>query len=335
MDKKIVLQRHPFRHKTTFLNYQDEKHEGVFLRSMHMFGRSLKKRFLSSVSPDATWHHTQTSLLTPSDKPCITWIGHSTFLIQIDGITLLTDPIFGNASPLFKRIFPPGIALDQIIPIDYILISHNHRDHMDAPSLYNLRRFNPTVCVPLGLKKWFVQNSFIHTQELSWWEHVEIETPSGKKLTFTFLPAYHWSQRGLLDRNKTLWGSWLIQYDNWRIYFAGDTAYANHFKDIGVEYPHIDIALMPIGPCEPHEWMKKTHMNAQQAVEGFIDLGAHHFVPMHWGTFYFGTDHFSAPLEQLQQSWQTNVLAAGKNMHVFKIGEMKLFTEAAPLISAI
>ena len=323
--KKALLQKQPFKYKNTFWNYQDEKHEGVFIKSVRMFLRSFRKRFLNNRQLKHTWSDTTRSPITPTVAPLITWIGHSTFLIQIDGITVLTDPIFGNASPFFRRILPPGIALSEIVPIDYILISHNHRDHMDARSLYNLKRFNPTICVPLGLNTWFSKNGFLNIRELNWWESIKIETPLHKSITFTFLPAYHWSQRGAFDRNKTLWGSWLIEYDGWRIYFAGDTAYANHFADIGKEYRDIDIALMPIGPCEPHEWMKKTHMNAQQAVDAFLDLQAQHFIPMHWGTFYFGTDHFTAPLDQLVHHWHLLPPSADKQLHMPKIGQQLVF----------
>ena len=254
--------------------------------------------------------------------PTITWIGHSTFLIQIDGITILTDPIFGDASFLFKRIFPPGIALDTVIP-DYILLSHNHRDHMDATSLLQLRHHNPHILVPAGDKKWFVHRNFERVEEKTWWQSTTINH-NKSDLTFTFLPAHHWSQRSLFDRNKSLWGSWMIQYKGFTIYFAGDTAYSSHFTAIKREFPFIDVALMPIGPCEPRNSMAYSHMNAEQAGQAFIDLGAKNFIPMHWGTFYFGIDNFSQPLDRLFAWWQQQPQLDMKQLQILKIGQQWL-----------
>ena len=308
----------PHQRAKKYYNYHNEKFHGFFLNSIAMFCRSLYYRARSKKPIQQDWaiEYNHVSSLTPT----ITWIGHSTFLIELDGITILTDPIFGNASLLFKRIFPPGIPLEKLKSIDYILLSHNHRDHMDARSLLQLRHHNPQVMVPLGDKKWFDRRAFRLVQEKNWWESSTF-MHNGNALKLTFLPAHHWSQRSVFDRNKSLWGSWMIEYKDYTIYFAGDTAYAAHFKKIKAAFSPIDIALMPIGPCEPRKWMKEAHISAEQAGEAFLELGAKQFIPMHWGTFYFGIDALHQPLEQLQTWWKEQKQVSKEQLQLLKIGQ--------------
>ena len=242
-------------------------------------------------------------IIQQSSTPVITWIGHSTFLIQINKKNILTDPIFGAPSIFFPRILPPGIAPQALPTIDYVIISHNHFDHMDGKSLSLLKEINPhlTILVPEGDQYWFEKRNFKNVYSSAWWKKHNFEN-----LSFTFLPAYHWSQRGLFDRNKSLWGSWMIQSDVNSIYFAGDTAYSYHFKAIGKEFNNINVAILPIGPCEPRKYMFDTHVNAEEAGEAFLDLNAQQFIPMHWGTFHFGVDTFETPVKRIQRWWKKN-----------------------------
>lgn len=266
---------------------------------------------------------TKPSFPQRSQEPKITWIGHSTFLIQIAGKNILTDPIFGSLSFIFRRIVPSVVKIKDLPPIDYILISHNHLDHMDRPSLQEIKKRFPKVkvLVPMGDKKWFDTHDFDHVSEHVWWD--EINDPVITDLKFTFLPANHWSQRTLFDKNKSLWGSWMIQVANFKIYFAGDTSWGNHFEQIGQEFPDIDIACMPIAPGEPRSWMKETHINAHEAVRAFIKLRAQTFVPMHWGTFHLGFDDFYTPITLLKQSWQEfQDELKHKDLKIVKFGEM-------------
>lgn len=261
-----------------------------------------------------------------SIKPQITWIGHATFLIQLGGLNILTDPIFGDASFLFPRVLPVGVSLDQMPSIDVVLISHNHHDHMDENSLKIIKKLYPdaAIMVPWGDKKWFDRRGYRNVNEFSWWEDTSVaeQVHQDAPVQFTFLPSAHWSQRGLFDKNKSLWGSWMIEWGGYTIYFAGDTAYAHHFASIGHHFPSIDVVLMPIGPCEPHEWMSHTHVNAEQAGQAFLDLKAQQFIPMHWGTFIFGYDHFELPITRIKHWWQnqSNELQ-GKKLHLCKVGE--------------
>lgn len=320
--KQTIQRIYPYIKEGRFYNYPNEVPEGFLLRSIYIYFKSFINRCF--YHPQVADWQMKATIETRSLRPMITWIGHSTFLIQIAGVNILTDPIFGDATSLFPRILKPGIELMQLPPIDYVLISHNHLDHMDAQALVVLKEQHPhcRYLVPLCDKKWFDKRQFTHVSEYTWWQQEHYCTPSGADIKLTFLPAFHWSQRGLFDKNKSLWGSWMIEVDNRKIYFAGDTAYSRHFKLIGQEFSNIDCAIMPIGPCDPHKWMKFSHTNAQEAYEGFRDLGAHHFIPMHWGTFYFGTDTFDTSMNLLQGVWEEHhANHPKKQLHILRAGQ--------------
>ncbi|MCL4361393.1 MBL fold metallo-hydrolase [Candidatus Dependentiae bacterium] len=270
-----------------------------------------------------------------SIEPKITWIGHSTFLIQIGGINIITDPVFGNLAGLFKRILPPGLDINSLPPIDFVLLSHNHRDHMDSRSLHMLRK-NPgiTFLVPQGDKQWFAKRGFSRTIELNWWDKRTFTSVYDgiTNLEFFFLPAFHWSGRGIFDRNKSLWGSWLIRCNDKTIYFGGDTAYSSHFKNIQQEFSSIDIAIMPIGPCEPRPWLKNSHIGPEEAGQAFLELNAKHFIPMHWGTYHFGVEDVFLPIELLQKWWDDQKME-NKTLHIVKVGQQITPEIQKPFIS--
>jgi len=315
----------PFLKNRRFYNAHNQRAESFLFGTLPSFVRSMwHKRGKKPPFQVSDWLHTKPSAASRSDEPCITWIGHSTFLIQIAGVTILTDPIFGSPSWLFPRVIPAGIPVSLLPAIDLILISHNHRDHMDAPSLAAIRRANPHVKVMVGLgdKRWFDRREFAHTTEHGWWDERIVQTARQEKIRIVFLPAWHWSARGIFDKNRSLWGSWMIEASGHTIYFAGDTAYSPHFVAIANEFPSIDIALLPIGPCEPRDWMRHTHLDAHEAVQAFIELKAGHFIPMHWGTFGFGNDHVHLPLERLNQAWQEREAEVGEGrLHIVKAGQ--------------
>lgn len=258
-----------------------------------------------------------------SQTPVVTWLGHSTFLIQVAGKNILTDPIFGSLSLVFRRLVPSVVPVADLPIIDYVLISHNHFDHMDSQSLLQLKSRFPKmkVLVPMGDKEWFDRHLFTKVSEHMWWDTISCEDISSLK--FTFLPANHWSQRTLFDKNRSLWGSWMLQANDFTLYFAGDTSWGPHFEQIGQEFANIDVALLPIAPGEPRELMKSSHINAREAVQAFIKLKAKMFIPMHWGTYHLGFDDFSAPIELMKQSWhELRDQLAGKQLKVLKFGEM-------------
>lgn len=283
-----------------------------------------------------------------SEKLAITWIGHSTFLIQVGGFNILTDPIFGDLFPLFRRFIAPGIEIKNLPKIDFVIISHNHPDHMNAYALKYLKNYNnPNVkyLVPLKDKKWFDRRSFnsLNVYECTWWQTLKFDNLSVNndilneilsEIEFTFLPAFHWSQRGLFDYNKSLWGSWMIHFKDTNIYFAGDTAYSKHFECISKEFDQIDIALMPIGPCEPHDWMKESHVDAEEAGQAFIDLKAKNFIPMHWGTYFFGIDNFHLPHDRLINWWRRQDFTQNELLHILKFGQRKYIDSNSIIIDS-
>lgn len=323
---------YPYLKDNRFCNYPGEKQEGI-LRSTFSLLESLLQKTRGLRRLRQQWNSSAELFVSDSarrsEDPLITWVGHSTFLINVCGLNIITDPIFGNPSFLFPRMMPPGITLEQAPIIDVVLISHNHLDHMHAQTLSALaeKNSNIKILVPLGDKAWFDKRGFKDVQEYSWWEDVTVKAATHEQaVTFTFLPAVHWSGRGIFDKNKSLWGSWMISSGQagayaHNLYFAGDTAYGRHFKAIATEFGRVDTVLMPIGPCEPHEDLQISHVNAEQAGQAFLDLGADRFIPMHWGVFWFGTDYPLMPIERLQTWWKKEEAVASKVLNPLKFGE--------------
>ncbi len=293
---------------------------GWMFATIGVFLKTLYRDFVYPVGLEAKKWVVRPSYPARCEQPHFTWLGHSTFLIQVGGKNILTDPIFGNLSFIFSRILPFNIATKDLPVIDYIILSHNHPDHMDTASLCEIRRHNPAVkvLVPIGDKVWFDEQGFIDCSEHVWWDEIEQDG-----LKFTFLPAKHWSQRGLFDKNVSLWGSWMIEYDGFKFYFAGDSGWGRHFAMIGEMFQSIDVALMPIGPGEPREWVKHSHINAEEAGKAFLELKARCFVPMHWGTFRLGMDKFKEPITRLKAWWQQNKKQCeNKSLKVAKVGQL-------------
>ncbi len=291
-----------------------------------LLARSIRKKRLPENKSE--WLVRETPL-AESQELRITWIGHASFLIQVAGVNILTDPIFGDVSFFFPRILPPGISLGQLPAIDFVLLSHNHPDHCHMSSLLQLKQLFPqvTILAPLGDKKWLEKKGLATVEEHMWWQRYTHQKDDKGPVSFTFLPAAHWSARGIFDRNKSLWGSWMVhteQSASKSIYFAGDTAYSPHFAHIAQEFSTIHTALMPIGPDEPNPCMRKSHLNADQAVQAFVDLNAAHFIPMHWGTFQFGRDHFLDPIKKLHHAWQSQLMSTPKKLIIPKVGQSLL-----------
>ncbi len=264
-----------------------------------------------------------------STELLLTWINHSSFLIQIGGQNILIDPVFGECPPL-RRTHKPGFALAQLPPIDYVLISHNHADHTDFVTLKALAaRDNPLFILPIGNAKLFNTMGIQKSIEKNWWEQEVImpkqrtntESNTDKQLlTITCLPARHWSCRKLLDVNTALWSSWMIECNGSTIYCAGDSGYGPHFKEIGKAFPIIDVALMPIHPIKSSD----EHIGPKDAITAFLDLGAQIFVPIHWGTFSCESYIPEMPLIRLAQHWQhRHAELENKQCLLFQFGQTK------------
>jgi L-ascorbate metabolism protein UlaG (beta-lactamase superfamily) len=232
------------------------------------------------------------------EEPSVTWIGHATLLVQAGGVAVLTDPIFSDRIGGFlKRLSPPGLALSDLPPLDAVVISHNHRDHLDEPSVRALGPEKQFV-VPMGLGEWFRKRGLSRVTELEWWQSTEI-APGAR---VTLVPAQHWSQRGLDDLNATLWGGYVIDAGGARFFFAGDTGYPAAFVEIGRRMPGIDFALLPIGAYEPRWFMGPQHLSPEDAAQAFRDLGAKALVPMHWATFALTDEPLDEPPRLLRQA---------------------------------
>jgi L-ascorbate metabolism protein UlaG (beta-lactamase superfamily) len=255
----------------------------------------------------------------------LTWIGHATFLLQAGGLNILTDPHFTErASPFSiagpKRVVPPAIALDELPHIDAVVISHNHYDHLDYGSVTRLARQaggSPTFFVPLGLRQWFVDRGMENVVELDWWD-----SRSVAGVTFHCVPVQHWSRRGLADTNESLWGGWVIEPPDIRIFFSGDTGYSRDFSDIQQRFASIDLALLPIGAYEPRWFMKFMHVNPEEAVQIFQDLHARYAAAMHWGTFKLTDERLDEPPQRLAQALDAAGIS-GDRFFVMKHGETR------------
>jgi L-ascorbate metabolism protein UlaG (beta-lactamase superfamily) len=235
--------------------------------------------------------------LRGAPRNALTWIGHATYLVQLGGVSVLTDPVLSSRVVLVPRNAPPGLDHGTLPRIDAVTVSHNHLDHMDAPTL---RRLGPSVryVVPLGLGDWFLREGLRDVVELDWWQSAEVR---GMKITL--VPSQHWSQRGLLDTDATLWGGFVYEADGLRAYHSGDTAYFSGFRLIGERCGPIDAAMLPIGAYDPRWFMGPQHMNPEDAVQAFLDLGARRFFAMHWGTFKLTDEPLDEPPEFTRRVW--------------------------------
>jgi N-acyl-phosphatidylethanolamine-hydrolysing phospholipase D len=237
-----------------------------------------------------------------STAPTITWIGHSTFLIQLDGINLLTDPIWSHrTSPVWfagpRRLVPPGVRLEDLPRIDAVLISHDHYDHLDLATVTRLARaHHPTFFVPLGVRPWFESLGINRVVELDWWRAARLGP-----LVVTAVPAQHSSGRSLLldDQNERLWASWVVAGPQRRLFFAGDTGYHAGLAEIGRRLGPFDVATLPIGGYSDFRYHHPNHLSPEETVQAFEDLKARLLVPMHWGTFELNREPFREPPDRL------------------------------------
>jgi L-ascorbate metabolism protein UlaG (beta-lactamase superfamily) len=242
-----------------------------------------------------------------------TWIGHSTFLIQMNGLNILTDPVWAKRLGFEKRSTEPGIPLADLPEIDLVVISHAHYDHLDFPTLKKLKG-NPHYFVPAGLKSLFYRKGYKKVTELNWWESSEFEG-----ITLHFVPAQHWTRRTLTDMNTSHWGGWIFLTQQDTFYFVGDTGYFKGFTQIAERFA-IDTVFMPIGAYEPEWFMAPSHISPEDSVKSFIELGAKTFVPMHYGAYRLADDTAPEALERLIREWEKRNLPK-EQLKVLLLGE--------------
>ena len=264
-------------------------------------------------------------LKSPSATGQITWLGHSMFLLQHQGVAILTDPIFSDyASPFSfagpKRYVPHMMDYRALPKIDIVVISHNHYDHLDAATIAQLGD-TPQYYVPLGLKAWFV-NAGINPQrviEMDWGDQQQFNDITQIHAT----PSQHWSARGLGDRLETLWASWVMSIGDYDVFFAGDTGYNPiQFKAIGAQFKQFDLALIPIGAYAPRWFMKNYHVNPEEAFKIYQDVRAKQAIGMHWGTFPLTAETPLDPVLRLTEILQQQVETTPR-FGVFSIGETR------------
>jgi len=233
----------------------------------------------------------------------VTFIGHATFLIQTAAGNFLTDPMYSERAGPFgllgpRRVRQPAVRFDDLPPISTVLLSHNHYDHCDRPTLARLaRRFDPVVITPIGNGALVKSTGLRKVEELDWWQDAKTST-----LPLTLTPAHHFSARTPFDRNRALWGGFTIAVAHQRIYFAGDSAYAPFFREVRRRFGPIDLALLPIGAYEPRWFMQAVHMNPAEALQAHLDLEASASIAMHFGTFQLTTEGIDEPVRALEQA---------------------------------
>lgn len=314
MGPKRFVNQNEVRHPNSYKQFQRWRQERMRRRKHKDYSY-----IIPHVQPDLTYlHHNR-------QYPSVTWVGHSTFLIQLGGLNIITDPVWAGKMAFQKRLAPPGIPLGQVPPIDVVLISHSHYDHLSIGTLRRLK--GPMrLLVPAGLGAKLRMKGFSQITEVHWWDHVNING-----VNFTFVPAQHSTRRNPWDTNQSLWGGWVMEQeragqpssgrvsgavsngvvpadrtaarpvlsDQPVIYFAGDSGYFEGFKEIGVRKA-IDLALMPIGAYEPEWFMGPQHVTPEQALQAFEDVKANWFVPMHYGSFKLADDTPKEALDRLE-----------------------------------
>lgn len=228
----------------------------------------------------------------------IYWLGHATFIFRIDGKQFITDPVFKGAS-VIKRWSKLPLKPSEIPSTQYVLISHDHRDHCDKTSLRKLVKYNPEIQYFSGLNMGAILRKFLkeaNGQEAGWYQQYKTD---GFELYF--LPTRHWAKRGLTDTNKRLWGSFILKIDDITIYFGGDSGYGSHYKDIAKLFPDIDYAILGIGAYEPEWFMEDKHSSPSKSYQAFKDLKAKYFIPMHYGTFDLSDEPIGKPQRELER----------------------------------
>ena len=266
---------------------------------------------LPEVKPDLQ------SFLAPSDELKLIWLGHSTFLLNMSGTIILVDPVFGpSAAPfsfLVKRFQATTLSLEELPKIDYIVISHDHYDHLDMPTMKFFATKEVQFLVPLGigahLNKWGIDLSRI--TQMDWWQSKTVGD-----VEFIATPAQHFSGRSPFEENKTLWASWVIRSKLHNVYFSGDSGYNKHYKEIGDKYGPFDLAFLENGQYNV-KW-RAVHNLPEESVQAYFDLRAKRFLPVHWGMFVLSLHTWREPVDKLLELSKEK----GVNIVTPKLGEM-------------
>ena len=300
------------------------------------FLRMARMRFFSDAWPAYDPDRDRVPRATPvpasgaSANATVTWVGHATVLIQHQGINVLTDPMFSDrASPLSfagpKRVTRPALALAELPRVDVVVISHNHYDHLDAATVEALGS-GPVYYVPLGLRGWFERRGVDpgRVVEMDWWDRRD-HAPGQHSLSVTATPSQHFSGRSLTDRNETLWASWSLAWDDFQVWFGGDTGYNDRqFREIGERLGEIDLGIIPIGAYEPRFFMRAVHVNPEEAVRIHQDIGAAASLAIHWGAFILSAEGVLTPPRALAAA-RAAAGVAESEFAAFAVGETRRY----------
>jgi L-ascorbate metabolism protein UlaG (beta-lactamase superfamily) len=261
-------------------------------------------------------------------KVSVTFINHATVYIQAYGLRFLTDPQWSQRpSPVRflgpQRVMNAGVAIDKLPGVDFVMISHNHYDHFDLATLQRLNElYKPQFYIPLGDAHLMQKTNIKNFTELDWWQPVTLS----EDLRLTFVPVKHWSARGLWDRNKSLWGGYVLEStnsDKYKIFFAGDTGYCSIFTELAEKFGEFDLALLPIGAYEPRWFMKDAHMNPADAVQAHLDIKSKYSLGIHWGLWQLTDESIDAPVEDLKKALQQSKVSESA-FETYKIGTTKM-----------
>ena len=298
---------------------------------------SLVERRRNPRRPDpdpASFPRAEHSYVVPRAEPAtctVSWIGHTSFLLQLGGLNVLLDPVWGErASPVTfagpRRRVPPAIAFDRLPPVDVVCLSHDHYDHLDIPTIRRLTSRYPAIqwFAPLGVGKYLTANGATSVVERDWWESMSLQS-----VDFTAVPAQHFSGRRLGNRNATLWCGWVIRSRIHSVFFAGDTALHPDFSTIAGRCGPFDMAILPIGAYEPRWFMGSVHMNPEDALVAFGQLDTSQkgrplvFVASHWGTFKLTDEPMDEPPRRIRELWRGSEFDE-RQLWVMKFGETRI-----------
>ncbi len=313
-------------------HYDGERFYHAGLKSDKSFWTVLKWSFNRPDAQYPEWIENKFKPELPQEVPvakvAATFINHASFLLQTKNFNFLTDPLWAKrTSPVSflgpKRFRDPGIKIEDLPTINFVVVSHNHYDHMDLQALEDLhKKFKPVFIMPLGNASYLKDIKGIQTIELDWWQSTTI-THNSQTAKITLVPAQHWSSRSLTDKRKALWGGYVIEVDQRKIYFSGDSGYSKEiFSRIGETWSGVDLALLPLGAYEPRWFMKENHMNPEESVQVHLDVKAKMSVAMHYGAFRLSDELFGQPEKDLEAAKKK---LAVENYITLDVGQTKIF----------
>ncbi|MCB1066766.1 MAG: MBL fold metallo-hydrolase [Simkania sp.] len=313
--------------KNRFRNPHFDKRKPSIKQIIH----SLKMEKKLAIAPHNFQFPNPRQLNESETEPSACWLGHSSFYLKCRGFHLITDPVWSQrCSPIPclgpKRRQPVPYALNHFSKVHFVLISHNHYDHLDKKTVLKLHTLHPQIhwIVPIGVAKWFKKHQILNVSELAWHEEFHC-TQDGESITITAVPTQHFSGRGLHDRNKSHWNGYVMTFKNLdhskKAYFVGDTGYNPHdFKAIGEKYGPMDLSLIPIGAYRPRFFMREVHVNPEEAVMIHQEVKSKLSIGMHWKTFKLTSEKMHQPPYDLYQSLEKHGVST-RHFRVLEIGQ--------------